>query len=61
MGSRDKPVRRRVSRGGGRHDKGGELEHRQMVPSARARMLDLGRSPQSEWVKSPDVVRTGVG
>ena len=31
-----------------------------MVPSARARMLDLGRSPQSELVKSPDVVRTGV-
>ena len=24
-------------------------------------MLDLGRSPQSEWVESPDVVRTGVG
>ena len=24
-------------------------------------MLDLGRSPQSELVKSPDVVRTGVG
>ena len=23
-------------------------------------MLDLGRSPQSEWVESPDVVRTGV-
>ena len=23
-------------------------------------MLNLGRSPQSEWVKSPDVVRTGV-
>ena len=50
----------RGTRGGGRHDKGGAMEHRQPVPSARAQMLNLGCSLQSAWVKSPDVVRTGV-